>query len=104
MRFIAKILENLGYKKVVMILDGDDDAIVIKNSLEEEFPNYQTYNLPVDDIRDKEKFKRIGDGIYEKKDISGLCDKDYRLKDNFDCDFRDVISEMFSKIDKYFEK
>lgn len=67
MIFVARILEDLGYEKIVMILDGDDHALKIRDSLVAEFPNYQTYKLPVADIRDKEKFEKI-EGWYLRKE------------------------------------
>ena len=33
MRFVARILEDLGYEKNAMILDGDDHALKIRDSL-----------------------------------------------------------------------
>lgn len=52
---IASLLSDLGFKQVVGLLDGDRVANV--PTLKKEFPSYNFYAIPADDIRTKEARK-----------------------------------------------
>lgn len=68
MRIIAQILEELGFKKVLGILDSDKK----KNAkdLEKKFKNYSFFNIPTEDVIDK-------------KNKIGICDKHGILKSKY---------------------
>lgn len=51
MRVIAALLDELGFEKVVGLLDGNRASLLPK--LREEFPQYQFHAIPADDIRTK---------------------------------------------------
>ena len=52
---MLKALQELGYKKVVAILDGD--KVEEKEHLEEEYPTYCFFNITTNDIRDKSEIR-----------------------------------------------
>lgn len=51
MKYILRILKDLGYKEISIILDGDQSHE--KDQLEEEYPEYKFFLIPADDVRDK---------------------------------------------------
>lgn len=82
---IASILNDLGFRKVVGILDNNkaDSA----KPLSAEFPDYHFVVQPADDIR----YKSDRDGS------SLLDDKNVSVRD----EFRKPVSDMFAEIEKY---
>ncbi|HLU62999.1 MAG TPA: hypothetical protein VKY66_00585, partial [Protaetiibacter sp.] len=50
-RRIVALLDALGFKKVVALLDADKPEEV--DAIRERFPNYLAMTIPADDIRDK---------------------------------------------------
>jgi hypothetical protein len=60
---ILQVLTDLGYTKVVGVLDADKSTI--RDQLAEAFPSYAFVLSPVDDIRDKEQ--------REAREVKGLC-------------------------------
>jgi len=89
---IAEILNNLGFKKVVGILDGNDEAKSISNKLTSQYKEYKFFCLPTKDIRDKEKIE------ISKKEIEGIVDKNGNLKE----DYKENVLSIFNGIEKYF--
>ena len=64
-RRIVALLAELGFKKVVALLDGNKPGEV--NAISKAFPEYLATTIPANDIRDK-KARR-------EKDVSGLLDE-----------------------------
>lgn len=87
---ILSILNDLGYKHVVAVFDGDkrEDA----EELEEMFNHYKIIVLPKDDIRDKDIPEKKVEGIMTEK---GRMKEDY--KDWFKSEFIDAINQYFEK-------
>ncbi len=85
---IAKILQDLGYKKVVAIFDGDkpDDL----QRFTESFPEYSGLIIPEADIRDKPQVN--------KPEKLGMMTEGGSLKEQY----KDAIKELFSRINQYF--
>ena len=71
-RYICRFLEDLGFKKVAAILDGDK-AIEIPR-LSKEFPEYHFACICADDIRTKEARKAT-------KPVEGLLDSERVIRD-----------------------
>lgn len=84
---IAKILKDLGYKKVFAVFDGDksDDFKKFK----ELFPEYDGFMIPTSDIRDKPKVNKL-----EKL---GMMTQGGEVKE----EYKDDILRLFSKINQY---
>lgn len=82
------LFEELGYKKVVAILDGDklDDA----KKLREEFPNYKIITLKENDVRDK------GERKIQAK--CGIADEKGRYKPEYEQYIIDLITEINSSL------
>ncbi len=85
MVFIAKILNDLGFKKVFGILDNDKTEECTK--LNTEFANYNFVTIPAKDVRDKEP------------DITGLFSAPGALKD----EYQDAMTAIVQQISNYFE-
>lgn len=110
MLHIMKILKSLGYKKVVAIFDGDETSIKqaqnCKKNINDDKTMYKIVNIKEEDVRDK--YKMIYDPItLEKKNEvlfkKGICDKNYKIKENFDIDYKDEMIKLFNDIDSYFK-
>lgn len=52
-RTVLLLLEELGFTKVAVLLDGDEQALEEATGLESEFPGYFITSHPADDIRSK---------------------------------------------------
>lgn len=89
MDVISQLLKDLGYRRVVGILDGDKAPI--HKMLVEKFDKFKYIILPVDDVRDK-------DGIPSKSPVIGLINKDRAIKP----EHVDFTRSMFSEISDYF--
>lgn len=89
MNMFLHLFDDLGYKKVVAIFDGDKEN-EMKDS-QEKFPNYKHVCLCADDIRDKEE--RI------TKQKQGLTDTKGNLKDKY----RDYIDNLIGQINAYLQ-
>lgn len=88
MPHIAKILQDLGYKKVVGILDSSDKTIKIYNELNEKFKEYNVFRIPTEDVRKKRGSKK-----------TTICDKFGELKN----EYIDTMKKMFAEINRIFE-
>lgn len=78
MRAFLVLFRDLGYKRVVAILDGDkaEDA----KNLESEFTNYKIVTLIEDDIRDKNaRQMQTKTGITDEKGKIKEAYKDYMV-------------------------
>ena len=86
MKAFLMLFKDLGYKKVVAVLDGDkaDDAEVLRTT----FPEYKIITLIEDDIRDKRARE-----IHEK---SGITDEKGNYKDEHKAYIIGLINEINS--------
>lgn len=74
MKLISSILKDLGFRKVIGILDRD--KIDFCQNLEKEFPEYKFLTIPAKDVRDKEERK-------QKDAVSGLFKDVGELKQEY---------------------
>lgn len=90
MRAFLMLFQDMGYKHVVSILDGDQKEL--SNELRTEFskPEYMFLVLPTDDIRDKK-----GQRLPEKE---GIATEKGKLKNEYEQD----INRLFDNINAYF--
>jgi predicted ATP-dependent endonuclease of OLD family len=88
MNLIAQLLNELGYKKVIGILDGDKETE--KESLQKKFPDYRFFCTPADDLRTK-----IERTIHAKK---GLLDENYRIRSEYKDDVRKLFDSIESEL------
>lgn len=108
---IMKMLKSLGYKKVIAIFDGDDTSLEEEKNcrkwIKDSDSEYEIFNIIEQDVRDKYI------DIYNKETLEktetirikeGICDKYYKIKKNFDTQYKDEMIELFNNIDAYFEK
>lgn len=84
MEMFLDLFKELGYKKVVAILDGDkkEDA----EKLQEAFPEYKIETIWADDVRDKPQRE-----IKEKK---GIAKTDGTLKDEYKNQANELIDDI----------
>ena len=87
MNIFLQLLNNLGYKRVVAIYDGDKKAE--KEDDEKQFPDYKFVLLCTDDIRDKEE------RTIRKKE--GLTD----IRGNLKEEHKEYISSLIDGINNY---
>ena len=91
MKIICTLLQDLGYRKVVGILDGDKQ--IDYDTMVAQFASYSYFILPVDDIRDKEE-------VLAKPAVIGLLDSKRTLKP----EYKQFAEEIFNEISTYFKK
>ena len=87
---IATILQELGYKKVIAVFDGDKPEDLEK--FEEQFPTYSGMIISESDVRDKP--------CLNKPAKSGLMTQAGKIKAGYE----NEIKELFAKINAYLEK
>lgn len=90
MQFIAHLLHELGYKKVIGILDSDKKSV--KDSLKKKFPDYSFLCIPAEDVRTKEPRERI-------PGKNGLLNTDHKLKE----EYKECVKEIFDRIERIFD-
>lgn len=88
MATFAKLLSELGFKKVVGILD--QGKAKEKSDLERDFPDYKFIEIPVADVRNK-------DAITAKEKIEGLAERNGTLK----LEFHTYVADMVDDINVY---
>lgn len=86
---IAAVLSDLNFKKVVGILDSNENHRL--NTLKNSYPDYLFLSIPADDIRTK-KARHV-------KRVIGLLDKHMKLRKKYSTETRQV----FSDVAKYFD-
>ena len=86
---IVAILHELGYKKVVVIFDGDKPEE--KEQLEGQYPAYNFQIISTPDIRDKKSINKPGK--------EGMMTQKGKLKDAY----RDEMTHLIQAINGYFE-
>ncbi|MDX2273590.1 MAG: AAA family ATPase [Cyanobacteriota bacterium] len=85
MEIIAALLQDLGFKKVVGILDEDKKELIPE--LKGKFPDYNFFNIPAKDVRTKP-------AIAAKDSVIGLIDKSGVLK----LEYKDEVNGLFDQI------
>jgi len=85
---ISQILEDLGFKYVVGILDADKADLVKK--LSSEHTNYKYFTIPANDVRTKPALR-------EKPQVDGLVNSDGKLSN----EFKQPVIDLFNQINKF---
>lgn len=85
MTHIAQMLTDLGFERVVGILDKDKEAL--KEELESRFPQFKFFVIPAPDVRTKK-------AAPQRAEVVGLLDEGGKLRD----DYRAAVEEMFDEI------
>ena len=83
---ISMILHDLGFERVVGILDNDHVELV--QSLNSAFPDYRFFSIPADDVRTKEP-------RHNQTGTFGLLTDQRQLRP----EFRESVAAMFSQIE-----
>jgi len=89
MKNIVRILNDLGFKKVVGILDKN--KMNLAPQLSKDFPDYLFIGIPADDVRDKNAIKG-------RPGVSGLASTDGTVKD----EYKGVVTQIFSDVNSFF--
>jgi hypothetical protein len=87
MRPIAKLFKELGYMRIVGVLDANKASLLPE--LREAFPDYLFLAQPADDIRTKMERHLAG--------ARGLLDEEYRLRE----EYRTATVELLQSINRY---
>jgi predicted ATP-dependent endonuclease of OLD family len=89
---IARLLLELGFKKVIGILDNDKEGKREKEKLEKEYNNYNFFIIPTEDVIDKksENAKPLKNGLLIKSN------KHYKIKDKYKSDLIDIFNNIGS--------
>ena len=85
MEFMTRIFYDLGYKKIIGILDSDKKDVV--EQLTRSFPKYKFINIPAKDVRDK-------DEILHKEAVQGLFNRSGRLNPEYEDEVPLLIQEI----------
>lgn len=85
MKIIARLLSELGFEKVVGILDKNKAHL--QGPLQVAFPEYKFVVIPADDVRTKPK-------VPEKAAVTGLLDEHSQLRPEHQQPIRDLITEI----------
>ena len=84
---VLGMLEDLGFRRVVAIFDGN--VIDQASDCSKQHPNYSVFTIPTEDIRDK-------DPVKEKGPVSGMVNKKGVLKDDYTSSARKLILDINS--------
>lgn len=90
MNAIAKLLQDLGFKHVVGILDNDKEDVC--RNLQKEFLDYRFFTIPAKDVRTKKARKEI-------TAVEGLVDGGGSLRS----EFHDPMKELFTQINGFMD-
>jgi predicted ATPase len=85
MAHIAQMLVDLGFERVVGILDKDKEGL--KPGLDSRFPQFKFFVIPAPDVRTKEAKP-------ESAEVTGLVDARGKLRD----DYKAAVEKMFDQI------
>jgi len=86
---VAKMLEDLGFKKVAIILDNNMKHLT--EDLQKQFMDYKIFSIPTDDIREKKASPA-------KSPVEGLIDSSGKVINE---KFQDDIEILIKNINKY---
>ena len=84
-RFVLNILHDLGYEKVFVILDNDKRDTI--QEYEKEYPLYNFYAIDADDVRNKERDKKLNNLIKKIDEKS--------IDDGIKVELKEYIEEKF---------
>ena len=87
MMVIAKVLKELGFQKVVGILDGN--CTQLSNELKEKFPDYSFFTIPANDIRTKKVSPA-------RPEIIGLTDERGNIRSEYSDCFKKLVQKINS--------
>jgi predicted ATPase len=90
MPVIASMLQDLGFERVVGILD--QNMTDKKGSLQQQFPNYLFEVIPANDVRTK-------DARRQRIEVIGLLDEKHLIRENF----KQETINLFERITKFFQ-
>lgn len=90
MRIVATLLSELGFKRVVGLLDGNRMDLVPE--LEEAFPQYHFHTIPADDIRTKSETK-------PRKAVSGILDESGDIRPEYVEPIEELLTEVNQILD-----
>jgi len=88
METIASLFQDLGFTKLIGLLDGNRDELI--GPLQQKFPTYQFLKIPANDVRTK-------DAIRQKPAVIGLLDEGGNLRE----EFRIPLRELFRQANQY---
>jgi predicted ATPase len=91
MPHITRMLHELGFEKVVGILDQDKADIA--SSLGADYPDYKFVVIPADDVRTKPETKA-------RPRVEGLLNEDYQLKS----EYQGQMAQLFDEINGYYAR
>lgn len=89
MRVIARILHDLGFKKVVGILDGGRESDI--DDLKRIFPEYKFFGIPTGDVRTKPPRKA-------KEKVLGLVDEKGNLRAEHEASMKKLFERINSEL------
>ena len=85
MRAIAALLEELGFEKVVGLLDGDKEDR--REELERAFPRYRFHTIPAKDIRTKPERRA-------QPAVEGLLDESGNVRNEYEAPIRELLTQV----------
>jgi len=88
MALIAELLRDLGFLKVIGILDANHSSTA--GALASQFPGYKFLTIPANDVRTKAP-------VSAKAAVKGLLDSNYQL----DPQYRSAVAAMFDSASQY---
>lgn len=88
MSLIARMLHELGFRRVVGILDKDKESQ--RAGLEAAFPSFRFFVIPAGDVRTKKARKAEG----EKEGLVAKVGKEYRLQEKYRAQVERMFGEM----------
>jgi len=88
---ILKAFVDLGFKRVCVILDKNMESC--KAKLKAEFPDFEFFIIPTDDVRDKDEIK-------QKAPIFGLIDRSGK---NIKKEYKNDVKQIFDEINYIFQ-
>ncbi|MBS0377138.1 MAG: AAA family ATPase [Proteobacteria bacterium] len=90
MPLVAQILHELGYGKVIGILDANKGGVAL--ALSKRFPEYRFYTLPSDDIRSKR-------AVPSRPEVQGLLTD---ANDAVRAEYREDVQGILAQANEYF--
>ena len=86
---VLKILQDLGYKKVAVIYDGDKE--MERQEMSAAFPQYNFFSISTDDIRDKK-------AITNKAAKCGMMTQGGEVKEEYIEEMRELLNSINDKL------
>lgn len=90
MKIIARILEELGFEKVIGILDKNMSDL--KPELEKTFPHYSFEIIPADDVRTKP-------ALNIRNAVTGLLDQSGNLRDQYRIETKELFLRVKTQLE-----